>query len=315
MFVERKGLRMLCDIFKSLSPTGKTFPTVVESLIVLANELQLKFPSNVTRKEGEVISKDLTSSPNEETNAEASNDLHQRKRLKKDFSKVQASSKFQASSSSDEQDCLSCLYHANSLGPPDATFVMDNGDKVVGHKQLMMSASDFFAAMFSDGFLESTQSDISLQDISVDVFGFALHHMYGCKIIPNEQISSEMISSQSCCEVLKRKVMEIQMNHDELQFFLELLTLADRFFLDKLRTLGEKFVANLIDASTVLQVYNYGYRFNSPQLCLLCLTYLLTINLSNLPNHLYIFKELFLSSERGHLADQLYEILISHLKC
>ncbi|XP_022787570.1 armadillo repeat-containing protein 5-like [Stylophora pistillata] len=308
MLVDRKGLRMLCDIFKSLSPTGKTFPTVVESLIVLANELQLKFPSNVTRKEGEGISKDLTSSTNEETNLEASDDLHQRKKLKKDFSNIQASS------SNDEKDCLSCLYHANSLGLPDATFVMDNGDKVVAHKQLMMSASDFFAAMFSDSFLESTQSDISLQDISVDVFGFALHHMYGCKIIPNEQISSEMISSQSCCDVLKRKVMEIQMNHDELQFFLELLTLADRFFLDKLRTLCEKFLVNLINASTVLQVYNYGYQCNSPQLCLLCLTYLLTINPSNLPNHMYIFKELFLSSEQGHLADQLYEILLSHLK-
>lgn len=298
MLVKMKGLRMLCDLFESVAPTGETFTIAVESLIVLANDLEITFPAHVANSDIAAISKDMITSTTEGTDPEASDDPHQRKQLKKD------SSDSQLLSSDKERDCSSCLYHESSFGSPDVAFQMDKGDTVAAHKEVVKSASDVFTAMFSEHFLESTQSVIPIVDVSTDIFEFAVHHIYGC----------EVMSSASCCEVLRRKVKEIQVNDNEVQFFLELLTFSDRFMLDKLRTLCEKFLVNLIDASTVVQIYNYGLQMNSPQLCVDCLSYLLTIKISNLPNHLHTFKELFLCTEREHIVEHLYQLLLSHLK-
>lgn len=316
MLVERKGLRMFCDLFTSAAPNGETFTTAVESLIVLSNDLQVKFPVEVPSKEVAALSKDLIESTDaQQTNTNSSDEV---KRLKVNLSDSQLMlSEMAQKCISNVQDCSSCPYNENCYGPHDVAFQMDSGGVIAAHKEVIKSATDVFTAMLSSHFVESTQSVIPIPDVSADVFEFAVHHIYGCNILPgNEQIPGDMLMSSAscCCEVLRQKVSEHQRKGSEVQFFLELLTFSDRFILDNLRTVCEKFLIKLIDASTVVQICAFGLRLNSPQLSVHCLSYLLNVKISNLPTRLHLFKELFLCAEREDIVEQLYQVLLSHLK-
>lgn len=321
MLVERKGLRMFCDLFTSAAPNGKTFTTAVESLVVLANDLQVPFPVEVADKQKEeaisnglVESTDYKNQDAQARNIEASGELREVKKLKVDSSDSQVL--FSRCIAKEQRDSSLCPYTENCFGPRDIAFQMDNGDVIAAHREVVKSASDVFTAMLSSHYLESTQPVIPIPDVSADVFEFFVHHIYGCKIVPcNEQIHGKVLSSTlCCCEVLRRKVSELQKKGTEVQFFLELLTFSDRFMLDKLRTLCEKFLVTFISASTVVQICATGLQLNSPQLCVHCLSYLLNVKISNLPSHLHLFKELFLSVERGDIVEHLYHLLLSHLK-
>lgn len=323
MLIEKKGLKMFCDLFKSAAPIGETFTTAVESLVVLANDLQVTFPVDVAEKEEVIISNGLIEPADDKIhdpqamNTDTLAELHQAKQLKVNANdSLLLLSKNSQNCVENEPDCSSCPYNENINGPHDVAFQMDSGDVIAAHKEVMKSASDVFTAMLSSCFLESTQSVIPIPDVSAGVFEFAVHHMYGCKILPsNEQSCVKVMSSVSCCcEVLRRKVSDPQEMDAKVQFFLELLTFSDRFMLDKLRTVCETFLVTLINTSTVVQICTIGLQLNSPQLCANCLSYLLNVKLSDLPTHLHLFRELFLCVEREDIVKHLYQLLLSHLK-
>lgn len=324
MLVDRKGLRMFCDLLISAAPNDKTFTTAVESLVVLANDLQVTFPVRVPGKEevapsnGLVESTDGTSQGSQAGNIDTSDELYQVKKLKLD------SSDSQVLLSGNETKCVSrkqpdyslCPYNENCFGPHDVAFQMDDGVLITARKEVVKSASDVFSAMLSSHYLESMQTVIPIPGVSAGVFEFAVHHICGCKIeVGNEQTPGEELPSASCCcEVLRRNFSELQRKCTGVQFFLELLTFSDRFMLDKLRTVSEKFLINFISSSTVVQICAAGLQLNSPQLCVQCLSYLLNVKISNLPTHLHLVKELFLCVERGDIVEHLYQLLLSHLK-
>ena len=325
MLVERRGLRMFCDLFTSAAPNGEIFTTAVESLVVLANDLEVKFPVDVADKEEEAPSNglveftDCKSRDAQARNIGTSGELHQVKKLKVNSSDSQEllSTAVPTCLVNEQADSSSCPYNEKYPGAGhDIAYQMDNGDTVPAHKEVVKSASDVFAAMLSSRYVESTQCVIPISDVSAGVFEFAVHHIYGCKIVPcNEQIPGKVLSSASCsCEVLRRIVNELQRKGTSLQFFFELLSLSDRFMLDKLRTVCEKFLINFISTSTVVQICATGLQLNSPQLCVHCLSYLLNTKTSNLPTHLHLFKELFLCVERGDIVEHLYQLLLSRLK-
>lgn len=309
---------MFCDLLKSAPPNSETFTAAVESLIVLANDLQVKFPVDIANKEEEAPSKSLIESADRRCQStqslhsgHSSDELHKDKKLKLDPSGLE----LQPITSS--QDC-SCLYQENVFGPHDVKFQMDNGNVVSAHKQIMVAASDFFTAMLSDRYLESMQSEIPIPHVSADVFEFAVHQIYGCTVEPhNEQPSGEAFSLASCsCEVLRRDTSHLQRNCNDtkVQFFLELLAFSDRFMLDGLRTVSEQLLVNLISATSVVEICDLSLRLNSLQLCRHCLSYLLKVNILELPSHLHLFKELFLCTEKVDMVEQLYQLLLYHLK-
>ena len=321
MLVERKGLKMFCDLFKSAAPNGETFTMAVESLVVLANDLQVTCPAEVIQKEEVDISKGPTEPTDDKIHdpqaMSTDNLAHQQKKLKVNANKSLLSfSKNAQLCTENEQDCSSCPYNETVNGPHDVTFQMDTGDVIVAHKQYITSASDVFTAMLSSCFIESTKSVIPIPDVSAGVFEFAVHHMYGCNIQQsNEQGCVKEVSSVSCCcEVLRRKVSDLLGMDAKVQFFLELLTFSDRFMLDKLRTVCETFLVPLISTTTVVQICTTGLQLNSPQLCVHCLSYLLNVKLSDLPNRLHVFRELFLCVESEGIVKHLYQLLLSHLK-
>lgn len=309
MLLERNGLRKFCDLFSSVAPTSKTFTTVVESLVVLANDLQVKLPDDVAVKEEKASCTNLTETapcslnPNPQvmqTN-DYSVEVHRDKRQKLNArdSRVQ---KCKAVA----QDCTSCPYNQNPFGPYDVKFQVDTGTVVSAHKQILKGSSDVFSAMLSDCYLESTQSVISIPEVSADVFEFAVHHIYGCTNFSQETLSMAL----GCCEVLG----SVPRSGSELQFFLQLLVFSDRFMLDELRVVSEQSLITLIDTNTVVQICDYGLRLNSPLLCMHCLSHLLKVDISELPTHLHLFKELFLCAERKDVIEQLYQFLLSNVK-
>ena len=248
MLVERKCLKMFCDLFKSVAPNGETFTTAVETLVVLANDLQVTCPAEVVEKEEVVISCGLIEPTDDKIhnppaiNTDTLANLHPLKQLKVDANdSLLLLSKNAQNCIENEQDCSSCPYSENINGPYDVAFQMDCGDVITTHKEVMKSASDVFTAMLFNHFIESTQSIIPIRDVSAGVFEFAVHHMYGCNIVPsNDQSCVKMLSSvPCCCEVLRRKVSDLQGMDAKVQFFLGLLTFSDRFMIDKLRTVCE----------------------------------------------------------------------------
>jgi len=323
MLVERKGLKMFCDLFKSAAPNGEIFTMAVESLVVLAIDLQVTCPAELDEKVEVDISNGLSEPADDKIHdpqAMNTNTFADRRQVKQ--LKVNANeSLFMLSKNAEhciknEGDCSSCPYNENVNGPHDVAFQMDSRDIVVAHKEVMKSASDVFSAMLSSCFIESTQSVIPIPDVSAGVFEFAVHHMYGCNILPSKGASCvKMLSSVSgCCEVLQRKVGNLQGMDTKVQFFLELLAFSDRLMLDKLRTICETFLVTLISTTNVVQICTIGLQLNSPRLCVNCLSYLLNVKLSDLPTRLHVFRELFLCVEREDIVKQLYQLLLSHLK-
>lgn len=310
MLIEKQGLQKFCDLFSKAPPSSKVFTTAVESLVVLANDLQVKCPVDIANKEAKGSSKTHvkraiflpSQNPLSVYTGDHSVKLHKDKRLKLDPSDSKLQRCMQVN-----QHYPSCLYNENCFGPPDVKFQMDNGNVFSTHKQIIKGASDVFTTMLSNHYLESTQSVIAIREVSADVFEFALHHIYGCtSFLPTEALSS----SSSCCGILRC----VQRKDDKLQFFLELLVFADRFLLDELRTVCEQSLIGFIDTNTVVQICNYGLRLNSPKLCTHCLSHLLSVNISEVPNHLHLFRELFLRTDRADIVKHLYQFLLSHLK-
>ena len=312
MLVERKGLLKFCDLLMSAHANSETFTTAIEALIVLANDLHVTFPvdteASLSRRSSESsVCKD-SAKPHGLVHSDGNmGKLHEVKYMKKDTSCL-----VKQKCAADFHKSMSCFYEEKCLVSCDLNFQMDDGTIISAHKQVMEMASNYFTAMLSYRYLESTQAVIQISDVSPNVFEFALHHIYGCTIASSKQ-PAEASSSVSHCQVLKRNVSQLQTANTRLEFLLQLLAFSDRFMLDSLRTVCEQFLINLIDTSSVVQICNLGLRLNSPQLCTRCLCYLLQVKVSDLSSRMHLFKELFLCSDKKDIVQQLYQLLLLHL--
>ena len=305
MLVERKGLLKFCDLLMSAHANSETFTTAIEALIVLANDLHVTFPVDT---EASLSRRSSESKPHGSVHFDGNvGKLHEVKYMKKDTSCL-----VKQKCVTDFHNSMSCFYEEKCLVSCDLNFQMDDGTVIRAHKQVMEMASNYFTAMLSYRYLESTQAVIQISDVSPNVFEFALHHIYGCTIASSKQ-PAEASSSVSHCQVLNRNVSQLQTANTRLEFFLQLLAFSDRFMLDSLRTVCEQFLINLIDTSSVVQICNLGLRLNSPQLCTHCLCYLLQVKVSDLSSRMHLFKELFLCSDKEDILEQLYELLLLHL--
>lgn len=305
MLVERKGLLKFCDLLTSAHANSETFTTAIEALIVLANDLHVTFPVDT---EASLSRRSSESKPHGSVHSDGNVDkLHELKYMKKDTSCL-----VKQKCVTDFHNSMSCFFEEKCLVSCDLNFQMDDGTIISAHKQVMEMASNYFTAMLSYHYLESTQAVIQISDVSPNVFEFALHHIYGCTIASSKQ-PAEASSSVSHCQVLNRNVSQLQTTNTRLEFFLQLLAFSDRFMLDSLRTVCEQFLINLIDTSSVVQICNLGLCLNSPQLCTHCLCYLLQVKVSDLSSRMHLFKELFLCSDKEDILEQLYELLLLHL--
>lgn len=301
MLGEKKMLKRFCCLFSSAPPSSEMFTFAVESLIVLANDLQIQFPHVIIEHKEKASTADRVGSLVNKLvcNGDDSVEPHAVKKLKLDSNETEMGPSMRV-----EKKELLCLYESNFFGPFDMKVQMDSGQVFGAHKHILKGASDVFYAMLSgDCFLESTQSIIEIREVSNDAFQFALHQMYGCIALLN---ATEAASCK--CEVLQG----VQRKRKEAEFFLELLEISNRFMLDQLRTIADESLVNTIDSSSVIPICCSSLQLNSPVLCQHCLAYLVQVNILELPARLHLFKELFLCGDKDELADSLFQLLLSY---
>lgn len=125
----------------------------------------------------------------------------------------------------------------------DVVFLVQ-GQRVYGHKMILSIVSDCFRAMFTTGFRESDASEIEIPDCTYRGFLCVMEYMY-----------TGVIPSNANTELL-----------------VELLELADRFFLDHLKQTCESRLHP--DAASAEYLLSIAHKTNANQLLAVCEHYL-----------------------------------------
>ena len=126
----------------------------------------------------------------------------------------------------------------------DVTFVV--GDtKVKAHKCILASRSNFFENMFSVGMREAQESVISVQDISLPTFRKLLEFIYSDQLVKIE-------------------------NADQA---IDVLVAANKYGLDRLKRLCEKYLVSLIELDNVIELLYLSDMHQAVELKRMCINY------------------------------------------
>jgi len=128
------------------------------------------------------------------------------------------------------------------------TFVVQ-GQKVYGHRLVLSIVSDCFRAMFTNGFRESDAMEIEIPDCTHTAFLAVMEYIY-TGALPKIDLSQDQDRS------LGRVV--------------EMLELADRFFLDHLKQICETMLQQAVNAETVEYLLGVAQKTNASQLQSIC---------------------------------------------
>jgi len=132
----------------------------------------------------------------------------------------------------------------------DVTFLVQ-GQKVYGHKMVLSIVSDCFRAMFTTGFRESDQMEIEIPDCSHAAFLAVMKYIY-----TGELPSLDFQRQDSRDRNVERVV--------------EMLELADRFFLDHLKQICETMLQSAVSAETIEYFLAVAQKTNATQLQNIC---------------------------------------------
>ena len=142
-------------------------------------------------------------------------------------------------------------YFFNDEEFSDVTFLVQ-GRRVHGHKMVLALVSDCFRAMFTAGFRESSSSEIEITGCTYEAFLAVLEYVYtGVEPSLNPNHANE----GARCSL--EKVMDI-------------LELADRFFLDHLKQVCETQLQSNVRADTVEFLLQIAQKTNAVQLQAIC---------------------------------------------
>jgi hypothetical protein len=137
----------------------------------------------------------------------------------------------------------------------DVTFVVQ-GQKVYGHKMVLSIVSDCFRAMFTTGFRESEAMEIEIPDCSHSAFVTVMEYIY-TGYLPKPLMDMSVNGSNP-----------VDTNH--LGRVVELLELADRFFLDHLKQICETLLQAAVSEETVEYLTGIAQKTNAGQLQSIC---------------------------------------------
>jgi len=136
----------------------------------------------------------------------------------------------------------------------DVTFLVQ-GRRVHGHKMVLAIVSDCFRAMFTAGFRESSSSEIEITGCTYEAFLAVMEYVYtGAQ--PTIAVASNMSdrNGSRCC----------------LNKFVDVLELADRFFLDHLKQVCETQLQSNVRGETVEYLLQVAQKTNAIQLQAIC---------------------------------------------
>lgn len=130
----------------------------------------------------------------------------------------------------------------------DVTFIVQ-GQKVYGHKMVLSIVSDCFRAMFTSGFRESESMEIEIPDCSHEAFLAVMEYIYTGTTPKGDTRASR----------------EANLNR-----LVEILELADRFFLDNLKQICETLLQGMVTAETNEYLLQVAQKANAMQLQAVC---------------------------------------------
>jgi leucine-zipper-like transcriptional regulator 1 len=130
----------------------------------------------------------------------------------------------------------------------DVTFLVQ-GQKVYGHKMVLSIVSECFRAMFTSGFRESESMEIPIPDCSYDAFLAVMEYIY-----TGTPPKSDARGGREA----------------DLSRLVEILELADRFFLDNLKQICETLLQTMLDLETVEYMLQVALKTNAMQLQAVC---------------------------------------------
>eukprot|EP00301_Raphidiophrys_heterophryoidea_P014468 c2276_g1_i1.p1 GENE.c2276_g1_i1~~c2276_g1_i1.p1 ORF type:complete len:858 (-),score=182.97 c2276_g1_i1:514-3087(-) len=131
-----------------------------------------------------------------------------------------------------------CNFVCNKLLSDVTLLVGASRTPVSAHRVVLASKSHFFHQLFTNGFAETHQSEIALEDVSGDGFDVVIRYMYDN--LP-------------------------QLNELSAQVVFDSLRLADRFGLEELQTMCEQQLSTMIDLSNWRVVLDFAASVTLPQ--------------------------------------------------
>jgi len=148
----------------------------------------------------------------------------------------------------------------NSDDFSDVTFVVQ-GQKVYGHKMVLSIVSDCFRAMFTTGFREQEEMEIEIPDCTYGAFLAVMEYIYTGQT-PKMEGHVAPSSPSTASPDAARDV--------NLARIVEILELADRFFLDHLKQVCETMLQQAVSAETVEILLPVAQKTNAGQLQAIC---------------------------------------------
>lgn len=144
-------------------------------------------------------------------------------------------------------------YFFNDEEFSDVIFVVQNR-RVYGHKMVLALVSDCFRAMFTAGFRESSSSEIEITGCTYEAFLAVLEYVY-TGVEP--AMSPRSDHGDDGAQFSMGKIVDI-------------LELADRFFLDHLKQVCETQLQSNVRADTVEYLLQVAQKSNAIQLQAIC---------------------------------------------
>jgi BTB/POZ domain/Kelch motif len=138
----------------------------------------------------------------------------------------------------------------------DVTFIVQNR-KVYGHRLVLSIVSDCFRAMFTTGFRESQEMEIEIPDCSYEAFLAVMEYIYTGQTPKMDPGPLRPGLDASARDVSLGRIVEI-------------LELADRFFLDHLKQICETMLQPSVNAETVEFLLPLAQKTNAGQLQAIC---------------------------------------------
>jgi hypothetical protein len=130
----------------------------------------------------------------------------------------------------------------------DVTFLVQ-GQRVYGHKLVLSMVSECFRAMFTTGFRESNAMEIDIPDCSHSGFLSLMEYIY-------TGAHAKIVLAQDQDRNMGRVV--------------EMLELADRFFLDHLKQVCETMLQSTVNEDTAEYLLGVAQKANANQLQAIC---------------------------------------------
>lgn len=197
------------------------------------------------------------------------------------------------------------LYCSSYVDDNDVTFLLNDGTRVEGNREILSAASQVFAAMLQGHYAERNQSEIILNDVSSQAFQILINHLH--RIGRTELVSAEDVaptsSASPACKVRKTgqgqtiktssergKISDKHTEsdvaaeasnalstqpHTSIDVLLEVFSLSDRYMLDILKDLVVHYISvHYLCLDNVVEICEFALTHSCDTLAENCLAYL-----------------------------------------